>query len=53
MVNPYVYPEDNESRWNWDSDTNPSGHGTKSSLQSLVYFKGLSAKLQRRNIEIF
>jgi len=66
MVNPHVCPEVNESRWNWDSDTKTTAHGFKSSLQSfrvnvgftllknnLDYLKALSAKLQRRDIEVF
>ena len=66
MVNPHVCPEVNESRWNWDSDTKATAHGMKSSLQSfgvivgftvlknsLDYLKGLSAKLQRRDIDVF
>ena len=63
---PDVYPDVNESRWNWDSDTKTTVHGLKSSLQSFVifvgftvlknsldYLKGLTAKLQRRDIDIF
>jgi len=65
IVNPHVCPEVNEIRWNWDSDTKTTAHGLKSSLQSfgvvgftllknsLDYLKGLSAKLQRRDIEVF
>jgi len=65
MVNPHVYPELNESRWNWVSDTKPTAHGLNSSLQSfgvivgftvlknsLNYLKGLSANLQRIAIDI-
>ena len=61
MVNPYVYPEVNESRWNWDNDTKTTPHGLKSTLQSfgvsvgftvlknsLDYLKDLSAKLQKK-----
>jgi len=66
MVNPHVYPEVNESHWNWDSDTKTTTHGLKSSLQSfwvivgvtvlknsLDYLTGLSAKLQRRDTDVF
>ena len=66
MVNPYVCSEVNESRWVWDSDTKTTAHGLKSSLQSvgvivgftvlknsLDHLKGLSAKLQRRDIGVF
>jgi len=66
MVNPHVYPEVNKSRWNWDSDTKTAAHGLKSSLlgfgviagftvltNSFDYLKGLSAKLQRKYIDIF
>jgi len=66
MVNRRVYPEVNESRWDWDNDTKTTAHGIKSSLQSfgvivgfsvlknnLDYLKGLSAKRQRRNIDVF
>ena len=65
-VNTHVHLEVNESRWNWDSDTKTTAHGLKSSLEnlgvmvdftalkiSLDYLKGLLAKLQRRNIDIF
>ena len=58
MIYPHVYPEVNESRWNWDSDTKTTAYGLKSSMQSfgvivgftvlknsLNYLKGLSAKL--------
>ena len=54
-----------ERRWNWDSDTKTTAHGSKSSLQSFVvivgfrvlknsldYLKGLTAKLQRRDIDV-
>ena len=66
MFNTHVYPEVNESCWNWGSDTKTTAHSLKSSLQSLGviigftvlknslnYLKGLSAKLQRRYIDIF
>ena len=66
MVNPHVCPEVNESCWNWDSDTKTMAHGLKNTLQSfgvivnitvlkhsLDYLKGLSAKLQRRDIGVF
>jgi len=36
MVNPHVCPEVNESRWNWESDTNTKALGMKSSLQCFV-----------------
>ena len=65
IANPHVFPEVNESRWIWDSDSKITAHGMKSSLQSfgiisgfillkngLDYLKGLSAKLQRRDIEV-
>jgi len=55
-----VYPEVNESGWNWDSDTKTTARGMKCSLQSfgvivgftvlqnnLDYLKGLTSKLQR------
>ena len=66
MVNRHVFTKVNESRWNWDSDTKSTTAGVKSSLQSfgvivgfivlkdsLDYLKGLSAKLQRRDIDAF
>jgi len=66
MVNPQVCPEDNESRWNWDSDIKTTAYGLKSSLQSfgviigftvlknsLDYLKSLSAKLQRGDVDVF
>jgi len=66
MVNSPVCPEVNESCWNWDSDINTMAHAIKCSLQSfgvivgftvlknsLDYLKGLSAKLQRRDIYVF
>jgi len=66
IVNPRVYLEVNESRWNSDSDTMTTVYGLKSSLQgfgvivdftvsknSLDYLKGLSAKLHRRDIDVF
>ena len=66
MVNPHVYPEVNESRWNWESDTKTTAHGLKSSphsfgviagftvlKNSLDYLKGLSAKPERRDIDVF
>jgi len=66
MVNRHVFTKVNESRWNWDSDTKSTTAGVKSSLQSfgvivgfivlkdsLDYLKGLSAKLQRRDIDVF
>ena len=66
MVNPHVCLEVSESRWNWDSNTKTTTHGVKSSLQSFVvivgfavstnnldYLKGFSAKLQRRDIDVF
>ena len=66
MINPHVYSEVNESRWNWDSDTKTTAHGLKSSQQNfgvivgfrvlknnLDYLKGLSAKLQRTDIDVF
>ena len=40
MVNPYVCPEVNESRWNWDSDTKVAAHGLKSILQSFGVIVG-------------
>ena len=56
----------NESYWNWGSDTKTTAHGTKRSLQSfgimfsftalknsLDYLKCLSAKLQKRYIDVF
>ena len=62
----HICPEVNESRWNWDSDTKTISHGMKISPQSfgvivgftvlknsLDYLKGLSAKLQRRDIDVF
>ena len=65
MVDPHVCPEINESRWKWESDTKTTAHGLKSSLQRfgvivgftvlnncLDYLKGLSAKLQRRDMDI-
>jgi len=61
-----LFPEVNESRWNWDSDTKTTAHGMKGSLQSfgvivgftvlnnsLNHLKYLSAKLQRRDIDVF
>ena len=61
-----LFPEVNESRWNWDSDTKTTAHGMKSILQSfrviarftilknsLDYLKGLSNKLQRIYIDVF
>jgi len=66
QVNPPVCPEINESLWNWYRDTKTTAHGLKSSLQSfgvtvgftvlknsLDYLKGLSAKLQKRDVDIF
>ena len=66
MVNPHVCPEVNEIRWNWDSDTKTTARALKTTLQgfgvivdftvlknSLDYLKGLSAKLQRRDIYVF
>jgi len=35
MVNPHVYPEVNESRWNWDRNTKTTAHGLESSLQRI------------------
>ena len=32
VVNPHAYPEFNESRWNWDSNTKTTAHDLKSSL---------------------
>ena len=65
-ANPHVCLEVNEGRWNWDSDTKTTAQGLKSSLQSfevivgfivlnisLDYLKGLSAKLQRRDTDVF
>jgi len=46
LINSYVYPEVYESRWNWDSDTKTTANGN-----NLDYLKGLSAKLQRRDID--
>ena len=58
MVNPHVFPKINESRWNWEGDTETTAYCLKSSRQSfgvivgftvlknsLDYLKGLSAKL--------
>ena len=66
MVNSHVYSEVNESRWNQDSNTKTTAHGSKSNLQSfgvivrfkvlknsLDYLKGLSPKLQRRDNDVF
>jgi len=66
MVNPHVCRKVNESCWNLYSDIKTTTHGLKSILQSfgvivgfavlkisLDYFKGLLAKLQRRDIDVF
>jgi len=66
LVNSHFCPEVNESRWNCKRDTKTTAHGVESSLQSfgvvvgftvlknsLDYLKGLSAKLQRSDIDLF
>ena len=66
IVYPRVYPEVNESRWNWDSDTKTTAHGLKSNLQSFGVIVGFtvlknsldsltnwSNKLKRRDIDVF
>jgi len=47
MVNPYLCPEVNESRWNWESDTKTIAHGMKSSLQSFEVTVGFFEKFER------
>jgi len=42
MVNPHFYPEVNESRWNWDSDTKNTTHGLKGSVQSFGVIVGVT-----------
>ena len=50
MVSPHIYPEFNESRWNWDNDTKTATYGLGVNVgfivlkNSLYYLKGLSAK---------
>ena len=66
MANTHIYPEVNESRWNWDSDTKTTVQRLNNSLQSfgvivgftvlnnsLVYYKGWSAKLQNIDTDVF
>ena len=61
MVNPHVCLDVNDSRRNWDSDTMTTAYGLKRSVQifgctvlknNLDYLERLSAKLQRRNIDV-
>ena len=64
MANPHICPEVDESRSYWDSNNKTAAHGMKRSMQrfgvivgftalknSLNYLKGLSAKLQIRDID--
>ena len=65
VANPHVYPEVNESLWNLYSDTETIAHGLNSQhsfgiivgftvlKNSLDYLKGLSAKVQRKDINVF
>ena len=47
MVNPHVYPEINESRWNRDSDIKTMAHGLKSRLQSFGVIVGFTVLKNR------
>jgi len=42
MIKPHAYPDVNESCWNWDSDTNTTAYGLKSSLHSLGVIVGFT-----------
>ena len=63
IVDPHVYPEVNEGRWNCDSYIKTTANGMKSTFvvvvcfvglnNSLNYLKSLSAELQTRDVDVF